>query len=64
MKTPMRFWKEDSGQSIPEYGLILALLCIGSMLVMVAFADELGSVFHSLRSTMESEGTAKQVDLT
>lgn len=62
MNTMMRrLWHEDAGQSIPEYALIIALVSIGLMLVLVAFRDEIGRVFNSVRGELETQGTPAQV---
>ncbi len=38
-----RFWKEESGQGLAEYGLILALvavLCIGALKLLQGWVDK------------------------
>ena len=60
-RTPTTFWSDDSGQSIPEYALIIALVSLGLVLVLVAFRDEIGRVFNMIRGEMETQGTPVQV---
>ena len=58
------FWSDDSGQSITEYALIIALVSLGLVLVLIAFRDEIGRVFNSIRSTLEAEGVPAQVQVS
>lgn len=51
-----RFWTDESGQALTEYALIIALVSIGLILVLVAFRNELGRVFNSIREQLEQAG--------
>lgn len=42
------FWSDEAGQGLPEYGLILALMSLGLIMVLVLFRDAIGSVFDKL----------------
>jgi pilus assembly protein Flp/PilA len=46
------FWKDESGQGLTEYALIIALVSIALILVLIAFRDEIGRVFNEIRSTL------------
>ena len=55
------FWSNDSGQSIAEYALIIALVAVGLVLVLIAFRDEIGRVFNTIRGEMETRGSPSQL---
>ena len=40
-----RFWKDDSGQGLVEYVLIIALIAIGLIAIMIFFRNAIGTVF-------------------
>ena len=45
-------WKDESGQGLTEYALIIALVAIGLIIVLVAFRNEIGQVFNRIRTTL------------
>lgn len=49
-----RFWTDESGQTLTEYALILALVSIGLMLVLFAFRNELGRVFNAVTKELQN----------
>ena len=54
-----RFWREDSGQGLTEYALILALVSIGLIAVLVIFRDAIGGIFDRIAQVLRgapSEG--------
>jgi Flp pilus assembly pilin Flp len=56
-----RFWKEDTGQGLTEYALILALVSIGLIAVLVIFRDSIGGIFARIAQVLQgapSEGFA------
>jgi Flp pilus assembly pilin Flp len=55
MTVLVSFWQDDSGQSLSEYAVILALVSVTMLLVLVAFRDELGRVFGSIRVAFEED---------
>jgi pilus assembly protein Flp/PilA len=48
------FWKDESGQGLTEYALIIALVAIGLIIVLVAFRNEIGAVFNRIRTTLSN----------
>ena len=57
MKTLVkRTWR--SGQSLVEYGLVLALIAIVAILVVKAVGTKTASTFDNIQSTMTSQGVA------
>lgn len=48
----------NSGQSLVEYGLVLALIAIIAILVVQAVGTKTASTFDNVQSTMASQGVA------
>ena len=46
------FWTDESGQGLTEYALIIALVSIALIIVLIAFRNEIGRVFKSIRSEL------------
>ena len=60
MKTLVkRTWR--SGQSLVEYGLVLALIAIVAIIVVQAVGTKTASTFDNVQSTMASQGLAATV---
>ena len=60
MKTLVkRTWR--GGQSLVEYGLVLALIAIVAILVVQAVGTKTASTFDNVQSTMASQGLAATV---
>jgi pilus assembly protein Flp/PilA len=57
MKIQMRKTQEN-GQSLVEYGLVLALIAIVAILVVQAVGTKTASTFDNVQSTMSSQGLA------
>ena len=49
-----RYWTEESGQTLAEYALILALVSLGLLLVLAFFGDELGRIYNAMRGELEN----------
>lgn len=43
-----RLWREESGQGMTEYGLIIALVVVALIATIGAFRDELVGMFNSV----------------
>lgn len=53
MLTMLRnLWKEERGQGMTEYGLILALLVIGVIAVLVVMGPKLAAKFQSVSDNL------------
>ena len=57
MRIQMRKAKK-CGQSLVEYGLVLALIAIVAILVVKAVGTKTASTFDNIQSTMTSQGVA------
>ena len=49
------FWHDDSGQGLAEYAVILALVSVAMLVVLVAFRDEVGRLYGSIRVALEED---------
>ncbi len=43
-----RFWKDDAGQGMVEYGLILALVALGCIALLKGMGEDLVTKFTSI----------------
>ncbi len=48
--------KNESGQTLTEYALILAVIAIAAVAVMTLLGDEIGNVFQSVIDTLTGGG--------
>ena len=48
MNALKRLWKEESGQGMTEYGLIIGIVSVMLILVLVAFKDKLIEIFEGI----------------
>jgi len=49
-----RLWKEEEGQAMTEYGLILALVAVAVVLVLGFLGDELVAKFKDVTGRLQS----------
>jgi pilus assembly protein Flp/PilA len=49
--------REESGQTLVEYGLILALISIVAIIALGVVGDEVRAVFESVGNTLGSAGS-------
>jgi pilus assembly protein Flp/PilA len=47
------FIKDESGQGLVEYVLIIALIAVGLVLVMVFFRNAIGNIFINISETLD-----------
>jgi Flp pilus assembly pilin Flp len=53
-----RFLKDESGQGLTEYVLIIALVAIGLIAIMVFFRNAIGTVFARASNNLNNAPTA------
>ena len=56
MKLLNKFFKDESGATAIEYGLIAALVAVASITALNEFGDQLSTTFQSLKSEMADAG--------
>jgi pilus assembly protein Flp/PilA len=49
-----RLWKEESGQDLTEYALLLVLIALASIAVMQGFAKAVSNVYSNVASQIEA----------
>jgi pilus assembly protein Flp/PilA len=47
-KLQTNFWKDQSGQSMTEYALILAVVAVAAVAVMTTMGDKIQEAFQSI----------------
>lgn len=46
-------WKDESGQDLAEYGLLLALIAVVVAVAIIAFRDEIVGAFEDATAAMQ-----------
>jgi pilus assembly protein Flp/PilA len=54
MKNLMRLWKEQEGQDLVEYGLLVVLIALGAIVGMNALAGAINGVFTKAASNLNA----------
>jgi pilus assembly protein Flp/PilA len=49
-----RFMREESGQGMVEYALIVALVAIGLIAILTIFRNEIGALFNTSRNRLNN----------
>jgi len=58
MKTLLaRLWKEEDGQDLTEYALLLVLIALASMAALTPLASAINTVFANAASNITASGT-------
>jgi Flp pilus assembly pilin Flp len=52
-----QFLRDDSGQDVVEYGLLIATIAIVVLLATAAFGQNIGAWFNSLATRITTTGT-------
>ena len=53
----LRLWKEEEGQDLTEYALLLVLIALAAIVVMSNLGSAINQVFSSGSSTLNSAAT-------
>ena len=62
MKTGMlrALWKDESGQGLTEYALLLARVSLGLILLLGTYRQALGTVFRNARNVLNNNSSVIQ----
>lgn len=52
-----RLWQEEQGQSMVEYGLVLALVAIVAVVALMTFGDIITETFNKIVKVLKNKGT-------
>ena len=52
-----KFMKDEEGQGLVEYALIIALVAIGLMAILVLFRNSIGNVFNTSKNRLNNAPT-------
>jgi len=55
----MRFVRDENGQSLVEYGLILALVVIAAIIVMRSLGEEVRGTFSDVVNTLSGRSSTR-----
>lgn len=50
-----RIWKEEDGQAMTEYGLILGIIAVAVIVGLIAMKDELVKIFESITGGLQGQ---------
>lgn len=53
----VRLWKEEEGQDLVEYGLLVVLIALGAIAGMQTLATDINTVFGSAGTDLTSAAT-------
>ena len=53
-----KFMKDESGQGLVEYALIIALVAIGLIAVLIVFRNAIGNVFKNVSGQLNNAPAA------
>ena len=51
------FWREDTGQGLVEYALIIALVAVGLIAILLVLRNSIGNVFNNAASQLNNAPT-------
>ena len=58
MQKLVQFVREEEGQSLVEYGLILGIVSVALITVLTAMKTQLGAIFNSVSKALKSASSA------
>jgi pilus assembly protein Flp/PilA len=52
-----RFWRDDTGQGLVEYALIIALVAVGLIAILLVLRNSIGNVFNNAATQLNNAPT-------
>ena len=53
-------WKDEQGQGLTEYALLIALVSLGLILLLGSYRNALGNIFRNTRNVLQNNSTVLQ----
>jgi pilus assembly protein Flp/PilA len=53
-------WKDEQGQGLTEYALLIALVSLGLILLLGSYRNALGNIFRNTRNVLQNNSTVVQ----
>lgn len=57
MNTVLRLWKEEEGQDLVEYALLVVLIALGAIAAMKSLSDAISDAFNNATGNLISAGS-------
>ena len=57
MKLLQRLWKEESGQGLVEYGLLIVLIIVVAVAALTVFGDQIEALFGGIGTKIQNAET-------
>jgi pilus assembly protein Flp/PilA len=51
-----RLWKEEDGQGMTEYGLVLGLIAVGVVAILITMREEITALFNRAVTAIKGAG--------
>jgi pilus assembly protein Flp/PilA len=51
------FWRDDTGQGLVEYALIIALVAVGLVAILLVLRNSIGNVFNNAAGQLQNSPT-------
>ena len=58
MKTVMNFWRDEQGQDLIEYTLLMAFVCLASAGLFVSAGSSVAGIWNSANTQLASANTS------
>jgi Flp pilus assembly pilin Flp len=50
----VNFWKDEAGQDLVEYTLLLAMVCLASAALMIGSGEAVSTIWHTTNNNLSS----------
>lgn len=55
MELLRRLWRDEEGQAMSEYGLVMAILAVGAIIGLVAMKDKLVALLNRIGAKLDQQ---------
>ena len=50
----VNFWRDDAGQDLVEYTLLLAMVCLASAALMIGSGESVSTIWHTTNNNLST----------